>query len=130
MEGRPPAGSRPKTSPTPASRDQNPAPVTDTAQLDLESYRAELATNARDTGQVRAARSDPDYCRDVGEWIYNLPTGYEFTADTIRSAFGASPASGSVLSKSAKDGAITHIGWTTSKAITRHAAPLRVWRRM
>ena len=63
------------------------------------------------------------------EWIYNLPAGYEFTADDIRSSFGASNASGSVINAAAKRRVIEHIGWAESRAISRHGSDIKVWRR-
>lgn len=129
IEGRPPAGSRPKTSPTPASPYQTIPTGKDTAQLDLESYRAELATRARDTGIESAARADDEWCRRVSEFIYDLAPGETFTADTIRSRFSASNASGPVILSAARRRVIRHVGWTKSTAITRHGSDIKIWER-
>lgn len=108
-------------------RDQRTA--SDQEQDDLFTWARSMASAARNAGEDRAKVSDPDYCRDLEEWIYNLPAGYEFDANTIRSMFGASNAAGAVVGSAARKRLIEHVGWTKSRAITRHGADIKIWRR-
>jgi hypothetical protein len=132
---RPPteAGSRPETSTTTIREHGLPGDkvftTVTTAQATLDQYIEEQTVRARDAGFRSAEYGDPDYCRDVAKWIENLPAGYRFDADTIHSCFGASMASGSVVNSAARRGLIEHVGWTKSKAITRHGSDIKVWRR-
>jgi hypothetical protein len=127
IEGRPPAGSRPRTQPSPASRDESIAPVT--AQLDFESYQAELVTAARDAGLASAACNDAEWVESVLEWIYDLPAGAVVHADLVRSLHGPSRAAGPVFRTAAKRGVLEAVGLQESSAITRHKGLQRVWRR-
>lgn len=129
LEGRPPCGSRPQTQPAPASRDESLAPVRDTAQLDLEAYRAELTTTARDTGTSSAERNDAEWSERVAEWIYDRPPGFRFTADTIRTVHGSSRATGSVIRTCAHRRVIRRVGYTGSTSATRHAGTIAIWER-
>lgn len=99
----------------------------DTAQLDLESYRQCFAERARDTGLQTAERNDREWCERVSEWIYDLPPGFEFTADDIRREHGSSKAAGSVIRTAAHRRVILRAGFTESKAVSRHGGTIRVW---
>jgi hypothetical protein len=89
-------------------------------QRSLDDYVASLAINARDTGMSASKAADPDWVEDVLEWIFNLPTGYRFDADLIRSVHGKSPASGSVVNTAQRRGWIRSVGVNRSKSLTRH----------
>lgn len=108
-----------------------PGPPNDTApaeeQLQLDAYIQQLNAHARDTGMEAARSADPDWSSDVLAWIWNLPQGYEFDADTIRQVFGRSNASGAVIRTARKRGYIEQAGVSRSKSVTRHAGLQLQW---
>lgn len=99
------------------------------SQLTLDAYREQLATNARDTGMAAARRADPDWSERVLSWIWNLPTGLTFDADTISSEFGRSSAAGAVIRTSSQKGYIRSVGLSRSKSATRHGGFQLTWER-
>lgn len=100
----------------------------DTAQATLDDYyRQELTERVRDTGLQAAKDADREWCRKVTEWIYDLPPGFEFTADDIRREHGTSQASGSVIRTAAQRRVIVRAGFTESQAVSRHGGTIRVW---
>jgi hypothetical protein len=101
----------------------------DTAQASLEDYRQELAERARATGMQAAESPDLAWCRQVSDWIYDLPPGFHFTADDIRRDQGSSKASGPVIGNAARRRVIVHVGWVKSTAVSRHGADIKQWRR-
>jgi hypothetical protein len=99
----------------------------DTAQATLEDHRQTLAERARDIGMTSAEMSDAEWCRKVSDWIYDLPAGFQFTADTLRSEWGATKASGSVIRTAASRRVIVRAGYTESKAVSRHCGTIALW---
>lgn len=130
IEGGPPAEGRPKTSPNPASPPKSIAGVTDTTpQATLDEYLTDLGRNARDHGLRVAVASDAEWCDRVNDWIYALPAGARFTADTIRTEHGSSRATGSVIRSCARRRIIVRVGYTESTSPTRHAGTIAIWER-
>jgi hypothetical protein len=81
----------------------------------------------RDAALESAERGDPDWAQRVSDWIYDLAPGARFTADDIRSRFGSSKASGSVIRSAAKRRVILKTGYVESKALSRHGGTIAEW---
>ena len=95
---------------------------------ELHEYRRHLAEVAADTGMMTAATADPEWMKRAMEWFAHLPAGTEITGDDLRSALGASSASGPAFRRAARLGLIEFVAFTISTAATRHGAPTRIWR--
>jgi hypothetical protein len=104
------------------------AQTDDTAQVTLEDYRADLATQVVNHGLHAARVGDPlgfagalEAIRDAAE------LGFEFTADDV-----VWPARGNELGSAfrtlAQAGEITACGFTTSRRPRSHGRILRIWR--
>jgi len=99
-------------------------------QETFDAYVEQLAANARDVGMEAASRADPDWFQTVLEWIWSLPEGYDFDADTIRREFGRSSAAGAAMRTARRRGHIEPSGVSQSRSASRHAGLQLRWVRL
>ena len=102
----------------------------DTAQLDLESYQAELATTARDSS-VRAAlqnaNADPDTELARQALEDRIASGLPFTTDSLPHPAGRG-VMGALIQQAIKRGRIESVGRTRSKRLQAHGRHIDIWR--
>lgn len=98
---------------------------------DLEAYRAGLVKSVRDAGEQRALW-DRNWADAAFEELERLAAGgHDFCADDLVAEVGQPDSPGAVgaaFSSAAKSGLIRHLGYTTSRRVSRHGGLVRVWR--
>jgi hypothetical protein len=101
------------------------------AERRSDEYRAELAERAKDTGQTRAATTDPEGFERASKAIAVLAElGHHFDAGDVRAwagPFETGNVIGAAFSAAKKAGLIRVAGVTTSRAVSRHGGLVRLW---
>ncbi len=75
-----------------------------------------------------------DYKEKFKQTVLNLPVGHLFTSDDVLAAVGLPPnhlnAVGALMSGLAKSNMIEKVSYVQSKRESRHAAEIKLWRRI
>ena len=128
-------GHRPRLRTGPAAkqlRRQFLASGKDTAQLDLEDYRDEMATAAQEAGMRGADFTSPDWIRRAVGYIYALEPGELATGDDLRRELGSAPSPGApgvAIKQAQRFGLIEFDRYVKATSITRHGGVTGQWRR-
>jgi hypothetical protein len=101
------------------------------AQTLTDSYRLDLAEQAKATGQRRAVERDPHGFERASDAISALPRLRQpFDADDVRvwaGPFQSVNVLGAAFSAAKKRDLIRTAGVTTAKAVSRHGGLVRLW---
>jgi hypothetical protein len=101
-------------------------------QASFDSYRRDLATNARDYGAELSLWSSQDWARRAGSVLDEfIAAGGVFTSQDVTDIAGQPPspgATGALFLKAAQSGRTVSVGLETSRRQSRHGGLVRRWR--